>query len=168
MRVIGGTYKGRRLEVPKGIRPTSELVRGAIINSLVAHGRIQGATVVDLFAGSGALGIEALSRGAAHVTFVDRHTQALEHNTAGMDAVTITKADVERWIHDPVEADVVLADPPYGWQGWGGLLDAYAPFPHTFVVAEAEQQIEHEGWQVAAVTRHGDTVVTQLMKRQSP
>ena len=168
MRVIGGTYKGRRLQVPSGIRPTSELVRGAIFNSLVAQGRIQQATVVDLFAGSGALGIEALSRGAAHVTFVDRQTRAVEANTDGMANITIVRDDVERWISRAEDADVVLADPPYGWNGWGGLLDALGPFPDPFVVAEAEQEIAHEDWQVAAVARHGDTVVTQLMKRRSP
>src|SRR5581483_6705905 len=70
MRVVAGSVGGRRLAVPRGVstRPTSELVRGAVFNSLEARGVLDGASVADLFAGSGALGIEALSRGAAHVT----------------------------------------------------------------------------------------------------
>ena len=73
MRVVAGTARGRRLVAPAGrdTRPTSDRVRESIFNALHSLGAVEGATVVDLFAGSGALGIEALSRGAAHCTFVE-------------------------------------------------------------------------------------------------
>jgi len=77
MRVIAGTLKGRTLDAPKwdGLRPTSDKLRETLFNVLAT--RIQGARVLDGFAGTGAVGIEALSRGAAHVTFVDRDPRAV-------------------------------------------------------------------------------------------
>src|SRR5580765_2543999 len=78
MRVIAGRYKGRRLKTPtwKGLRPTSDKLRETLFNILAP--RIEGARVLDGYAGTGAVGIEALSRGAAHVTFVDRDRRALQ------------------------------------------------------------------------------------------
>src|SRR5438093_6034301 len=76
LHVQGGDARGRRLVAPKGIRPTQGLVREAIFNSL--DSRVDQARVLDLFAGSGALGIEALSRGAAHTTFVEDQDSSLE------------------------------------------------------------------------------------------
>ena len=87
MRIVAGAARGRRLVVPKGtdIRPTSDRVREAIFNSLHSAGLVVDRTFVDLFAGSGGLGLEALSRGAAHVTFVDTNPAALEAiNTNGV------------------------------------------------------------------------------------
>src|SRR5437588_12429149 len=79
MRVVGGMAGGRRLRSPAGrsIRPTSDRVREAIFNVLTSLGEVEGATVVDLFAGTGALGMEALSRGGAQATFVDRDPVAV-------------------------------------------------------------------------------------------
>ena len=80
MRVIAGTARGMTLRVPKsGVRPTMDLVKGAIFSSL--HDLVSGARVLDLFAGSGSLGIEALSRGAAHATFVDDDRTAMARAT---------------------------------------------------------------------------------------
>ena len=78
MRVIGGEFRGRRLAAPAtpGVRPTSDRVREAIFDILFSLGGVDGMQVADLFAGSGALGIEALSRGAASTTFVDREDRA--------------------------------------------------------------------------------------------
>ena len=173
MRVIGGTFGGRRLVTPRGqkTRPTSELVRGAIFNSLVARGVIEDATVADLFAGSGALGIEAMSRGAREVVFVDSSREAAHAITANLEALgvaaTVVQDKVERWASAPDRAalDVILADPPYGWGGWDDLLEILVTFPAGFVVAEAERPIEHAGWDVVGVGHHGDTVVTQLAQR---
>src|SRR4051794_3909992 len=91
MRVVAGTVKGRRLEAPKGeqTRPTSDYVREAIFNtlgSLLGIDAVEDATVVDLFAGSGAFGIEALSRGAAHATFVDGDRRAVAATRANLAA----------------------------------------------------------------------------------
>ena len=174
MRVVAGSLGGRHLAVPpgRGTRPTSDLVRGAIFNSLEAQGLIEGAAVVDLFAGSGAMGIEALSRGAAQAVFVESNARAarvIEENVAALqlsDRVHIVRMPVERWLAGQLPpVDVVLADPPYDWRGWEGLLSAVATFPEVVVVAESDRQVGAEGWDTAGVKRHGGTVVTQLRPR---
>lgn len=87
-RVIAGSRAGRRLAVPRGpVRPSTARVRGALLTSLDAHGRIAGAVVLDLFAGSGALGIEALSRGAARAVLVDASAPACTAIRANLDAL---------------------------------------------------------------------------------
>lgn len=125
MRIIAGRYKGRRLKAPtwEGLRPTSDKLRETLFNVLAP--RIVGARVLDGFAGTGALGIEALSRGAAAVTFVesDRRAQALiEENLAACgvrEGYAIIRASTARAFRmlgtDPalVPFDVVLLDPPY-------------------------------------------------------
>ena len=78
MRVIAGQLRGRTVAVPPtGTRPTTDMVRGAIVNSLVSLDAVEGARVADLYAGSGAMGIELLSRGAAHCTFVEKSPDAV-------------------------------------------------------------------------------------------
>ena len=114
MRVVAGRFKGRTLHAPRGqaVRPTSDKVRGAIFNVL---GDIEGTAVLDLFAGTGAFGIEALSRGAGDATFVDTDTAALERNLGaiGVEAV-ISRRDALRWLRDAAGSyDLVFADPPY-------------------------------------------------------
>jgi 16S rRNA (guanine966-N2)-methyltransferase len=122
MRVIAGTRKGHKLVAPRGLdtRPTSDRVRENIFNLV---GPVEGARVLDLFAGSGALGIEALSRGAASAVFVEHEGEAvrtIEHN---LDRLRLTGArvvngDVLRTIAQEATAgakyDLVLVDPPYG------------------------------------------------------
>lgn len=114
MRVVAGRFKGRTLHAPRGaaVRPTSDKVRGAIFNVLQD---VEGAHVLDLFAGTGALGIEALSRGAADAAFVDIDTTALERNlaTVGVGA-GVHRRDVLLWLRDAGGPyDLVFADPPY-------------------------------------------------------
>jgi 16S rRNA (guanine966-N2)-methyltransferase len=114
MRVVAGEFKGRTLQAPRGsaVRPTSDKVRGAIFN--VLHD-VDGAHVLDLFAGTGALGIEALSRGAADAVFVDTDTAAVERNLAaiGVDS-PVLRCDALRWLADAGGTfDLVFADPPY-------------------------------------------------------
>lgn len=123
MRVIAGAYGGRRLTTPAGraTRPTSDRVREALFSIL---GPLDGARVLDLFAGSGALGIEALSRGAAHATFVERAPAAIRAIRANLAALAIPDAqatvvgrDVGAFLHAARPAcheyDLVLLDPPY-------------------------------------------------------
>ena len=114
MRVVAGSFKGRTLHAPKGtsIRPTSDKVRGAIFNVL---GDVGGLRVLDLFAGTGALGIEALSRGATDATFVDTDTAAVERNlaTIGIDAAVRTRDALAFLGSASGTYDVVFADPPY-------------------------------------------------------
>ena len=121
LRVAGGEARGRRLKAPKGIRPTQGIVKQAIFN-LIGPG-IADVHVLDLFAGSGALGIEALSRGAAAVTFVDREPRGLAILRQNLDALDlkerarVVRGDVVRWLEaSPDEirrAGFVFMDPPY-------------------------------------------------------
>jgi 16S rRNA (guanine(966)-N(2))-methyltransferase RsmD len=121
LRVSGGEAKGRRLKAPRNIRPTQGMVKQAIFNMVGPE--IHGAEVVDLFAGSGALGIEALSRGAARVTFVDREPRGLAILRQNLDALglkassNVIRADVVRWLETSPEsiksALFVFLDPPY-------------------------------------------------------
>lgn len=119
MRVVAGEFKGRRLAAPRGsrTRPTADRVREALFSML---GDVGGARVLDLFAGSGALGIEALSRGAASAEFVERDpaaVAAIERNLEplGVEA-TVTRADALRWLaRAEGPYDLVFCDPPYDW-----------------------------------------------------
>ncbi|HYW28083.1 MAG TPA: 16S rRNA (guanine(966)-N(2))-methyltransferase RsmD [Terriglobales bacterium] len=121
LRVGGGEVGGRRLSAPRGIRPTAGLVREAIFNVVVPV--LADAAVLDLFAGSGALGIEALSRGAASATFVDQDEHAVRVVRQNLEALGLTgrgravRAEVTRWLTtNPEEvqrASLVLLDPPY-------------------------------------------------------
>jgi 16S rRNA (guanine966-N2)-methyltransferase len=121
LRVSGGEARGRRLKAPKNIRPTQGMVKQAIFNMVGQS--IEGARVLDLFAGSGALGIEALSRGAAHATFVDREQRGLAILRQNLDALGlkerahVVRGDVVRWLEDSSsevkEAGLVFLDPPY-------------------------------------------------------
>jgi 16S rRNA (guanine966-N2)-methyltransferase len=125
VRVIAGAFKGRRLKTPSwdGLRPTSDKLRETLFNILAP--RIAGAHVVDGYAGTGAIGIEALSRGAAHVTFIehDRRAQALiagnlAHCGVPQDAYVIIRASVGRALDDLHAAsfDIMIFDPPYDEQ----------------------------------------------------
>jgi 16S rRNA (guanine966-N2)-methyltransferase len=174
LRVTGGESKGRRLRMPKAIRPTQGIVKEAIFN-LVA-GRVEGARVVDLFAGSGALGIEALSRGAAHVTFVDRVPRGLAILRQNLDELGfksragIVRAEVGRWLEgapDEIkEADLVFLDPPYGDPVFERSLKALDKTEgDRTVVAEysRHQSLPRlERLSVARERRYGDTMVAVL------
>ena len=134
MRIIAGRFKGRRLKAPtwEGLRPTSDRLRETLFNILAP--RIAGAHVLDGYAGTGALGIEALSRGAAHVTFVedDRRAAALiAGNLAACGAegdYTIERRDVVSVLRRSAGADfdLILLDPPYDVVTVGELLEAGA------------------------------------------
>jgi 16S rRNA (guanine966-N2)-methyltransferase len=123
MRVIAGLCKGRKLHPPKGfpIRPTADHLRESLFNILV--GQIEGARVLDLFAGTGSLGIEALSRGARSCVFIDKSRQAVDlvrRNLAACrltDRGTVLQKDILRGLEfltpGGLEFDLVFADPPY-------------------------------------------------------
>jgi 16S rRNA (guanine966-N2)-methyltransferase len=120
MRVIAGELGGRQLVAPRGwkVRPTSERAREAIFS--VLGDRVEGARVLDLYCGTGALAIEALSRGAAHATLVDRDTRAalgnVEHLGLG-ERADLVRTDVSRWLAADEEEkacfDLVFVDAPY-------------------------------------------------------
>ena len=140
MRIVAGSHRGRRLKAPAGsaVRPTRDRIREALFN-LLAHGRWRGAAlprdaaVVDGFAGTGALGFEALSRGASHVTFLENDPAALEllRANAGLfpqaaDRIAILNCDATRPGRARRACDLALLDPPYGSGLAGVALDAFA------------------------------------------
>jgi 16S rRNA (guanine966-N2)-methyltransferase len=119
MRVIAGTHRGRRIAAPKGeeTRPTSDRVRENAFNLI---GPVDDADVLDLFAGSGALGIEALSRGAASATFVEKDRGACRVINANLDSLdlrgTVLQQDAVRAVTSERRTyDLILCDPPYGY-----------------------------------------------------
>jgi 16S rRNA (guanine966-N2)-methyltransferase len=183
MRIIGGTRRGLKLaEVGEGdaaahLRPTSDRVREAIFNLLI-NGRqgnlVAGARVLDLFAGTGALGLEALSRGATEVTFVDDGAKALallKANIAKMRAEGETRILRQDGARLPPNAGtpfaLVFMDPPYS-KGLGELAVAAAQkggwlAPSATVVwEEAAAPVVPEGFALLDQRRYGDTVVTLL------
>jgi 16S rRNA (guanine966-N2)-methyltransferase len=121
MRVVAGIHKGRRLSAPRGrsTRPTADRVRESVFNLL---GPVEGARVLDLYAGSGALGIEALSRGAGAATFVDSDARAIAAVRANLERLGVeqghaVKASVPSFLRSAARAaerwDLVFCDPPY-------------------------------------------------------
>ncbi len=117
MRIVGGMWRGRFIKVPKkGIRPTKGIVRGAIFNIIGAS--IRRAEVLDVFAGSGALGLEAMSRGAERCTFIERIPKCLFQNIESLTtkkAVKVLAEDFRSALRKlgKTEFDVIFADPPY-------------------------------------------------------
>ena len=124
MRIIAGTHRGSRIAAPKGLdtRPTSDRVREAAFNLI---GPVEDATVLDLFAGSGAMGLEALSRGAASVTFVESDRAACRTIAENLERLRMTGARITCgdaiWAlrQDSRRYDLVLVDPPY--EAWAEL-----------------------------------------------
>jgi 16S rRNA (guanine966-N2)-methyltransferase len=168
MRVVAGTAKGRALVTPPGARtrPTTDRVREAVFNALWSRGAIADACVADLFAGSGALGVEALSRGAAHVTFVDSDREARRAIARNLEAcgvadrATVVASSVERWLAGlgaDVRFDLAFCDPPYAFDGWAHLL---AAVPAALVVAESAGPVAvPTGWSLVRESRYGGTWV---------
>jgi 16S rRNA (guanine966-N2)-methyltransferase len=172
MRVIAGLYGGRRLQAPPGMdtRPTSDRVREALFSILGA--RVEDARVLDLFAGSGALGIEALSRGARAATFVDSAAAAVRAVQANLAAVgaeaQVVRAEARRFLggasHDGRQYDLVFLDPPYRLAAslGGDLSAALAAVlaPGAVVVAESDRRAPLEvGLPLEDERRYGDTLI---------
>ena len=176
---------GLMLRTPKGdrVRPTQDRVREAVFAMLGA--KVAGARTLDLFAGTGALGIEAGSRGAASVTWVDedaRSVEVLRENVRLLDACdcekVVARDEVTRWLRRRTQEgaagfDLVFADPPYAWEGWGKIFDALG----AGVLAEggifvAELAAEHpawtgEGWTILRDRAYGGTRVFLYRKEST-
>lgn len=174
-RIIAGEARGRRIETPRGdaTRPTSDRVREALFGSLDARGVLDDAVVLDLYAGSGALGLEAASRGAREVVLVDSAREAVtvaRRNAAGLGlaGVRVVQAPVLRWLAGPgiPPADLVLLDPPYalGEEPLAAVLAALdAVAPAALVVVERDARSPEPawpaGWTPEGPRRYGDTVL---------
>lgn len=165
-RIIAGRFGGRRLVAPRGrgTRPTADRVREAWMSILGPA--LPGAVVLDLFAGTGALGLEALSRGAARVDFVERDAGALDvlrRNVAdlGVDAdCRIIRADALRYVAGlpPGAYDVALADPPYRDGAAAGLITRFREVPFARILS-----VEHAASAPLPgddTRRYGDTALT--------
>jgi 16S rRNA (guanine966-N2)-methyltransferase len=135
-------------------------------------GAIEGATVADLFAGSGAMGIEALSRGAVRVVFVETDRAAVESIEANLAAtgfdgatVEIVRVDAVRWAQRSEPVDVAIIDPPYAFDGWPDLL---AGLDAQVIVCESGGPLDlGPAWQVLRSKRYGSTVVTVAQTRRA-
>jgi 16S rRNA (guanine966-N2)-methyltransferase len=175
VRVIAGTYGGRRLKAPtgRGTRPTSDRVREALFSML---GDLDGVRVLDLFAGTGALGIEALSRGASRVVFVERDASAVRVLRENLRALSIESERTEVRRGEALAAlrtaqergefyDLLFIDPPYGEASkLGRKLSALLPAllaPDARIVAESDRR-RPLGLDLPIVTerRYGDTSIT--------
>ena len=136
LRIIGGAWRGRRIHFPPvaAIRPTPDRVRETLFNWLQMD--VAGSRCLDLYAGSGALGLEALSRGASHVVFVEVDSGAARHLLQTLrdfqcDRGAVVTADVKRYLAGPPEPfDIVFLDPPYADRA----------------LADICSRIEHGGW----------------------
>ncbi len=173
MRVVAGEFRGRRLAAPgtAATRPTTDRVREAVFNALSSLDIVVGATVADLYAGTGALGIEALSRGARHCTFVEKDRAALSaihDNIAalGVSGRTRVVSGDALVMSKGLSIDIAFADPPYGFDQWPALL---ANVHAGFVVAESSAELESsDGWEAVRVKRYGRTWVTFFQPAPSP
>jgi 16S rRNA (guanine966-N2)-methyltransferase len=144
VRITGGEFRGRGLAVPPGARPTEGRVREALFS--IWSDRLAGARVLDLFAGSGVVGLEALGRGALSAIAVDHGLQAvktLEANAGklGEGLLEIRRLTLPEGLArlPPGAFDLVYADPPYNFAAYGELLEAIAPL----LAADAEVAVEH-------------------------
>jgi 16S rRNA (guanine966-N2)-methyltransferase len=175
MRVVAGTLRGRPIVAPEGegTRPTTDRAREATFNSLVSLGAVEDAKVIDLFAGSGAMGIEALSRGAASCAFLERDRKALDsirHNIKTLqlaDNTTVVSGDVMTNVGARRNVDLVLADPPYDFDRWADLLTVLnlVIAPGGVVVTESGREIQPpEGWEAIRSKRYGRAWVAFLQR----
>ncbi len=192
MRIIGGKAGGRLLKVPKGydVRPTPDLVKQAIFNSL--GGRVEGASVLELFGGSGALSLESLSRGAAGAVIVEkshRTARMIRENFASLglepNQLELRNQDAYVAIHQLAEAgrrfDLIFADPPYGEKNVGKRSESFAQkllddtslrglveANGLFVLGHSKRDTLDvpKCWSERKVLKHGDSII-RLLERSA-
>ncbi|MBO9711853.1 16S rRNA (guanine(966)-N(2))-methyltransferase RsmD [Sphingomonas sp.] len=182
MRIIAGDWRGRPLAAPKGdaTRPTADRTREALFSMLASRiGSFEGLAVADLFAGSGALGLEALSRGAASCLFVEQDRAALDALKANIAKLGAKGAEVRAGsvlalgpAAKPL--DLILMDPPYGTGAGSVALDKLGRLgwagPATWVSVETAkgEAVEVQGFEAEAVRVHGKAQLTLLRASPSP
>ncbi len=181
MRIVAGSAKGRRLKTPaSGTRPPTGRMREAAFSALGS--RVRGAEVLDLFAGSGSFGLEALSRGAAGATFVERGADAVRALRDNVDAVglggTVVRGDVARFVASAARAgtgpfDIVFVDPPYAMPDDAvvAILDAVAPLVAADGVVLVHRRagappLEPEFLRLQRSRRYGDGELSWYERRE--
>jgi 16S rRNA (guanine966-N2)-methyltransferase len=181
VRIVSGQWRGRALVAPKGdaTRPTADRTREGLFSMLVSRlGSFDGLRVADLFAGSGALGLEALSRGAAECVFVEQDRAALDAlraNVAKLGATADIRAQsVFALPPAPSAFDLVLMDPPYGTGAGAVALDKLARTgwigPATLVSIETarDEGIDVKGFETVATRDYGKARITLLRMKDRP
>jgi 16S rRNA (guanine966-N2)-methyltransferase len=188
MRIIGGKAARHGLKAPKGcaVRPTPDLVKQAIFNSL--GGRVIETNVLELFAGSGALGLECLSRGAKHVLSIEKSAKAARLIRENLKALGLDPASFDLREQDAFSAlsqlragrsafDIIIADPPYGEKNVGRRSVSFAQrlldnedLPHLlapgglFILGHAKRDTldRPAGWRESKMLKHGDSLIRFL------
>lgn len=178
MRIIAGRWRGHPIVAPpgEGTRPTADRTRETLFSMLISRlGSLEGLRVADLFAGSGALGLEAMSRGAAHVTFIERDAAAVKAIKANLEKLgAVERAEVRATsavtLPPSTPFDLILADPPYGedtaavlhaieragWLAEGGWVSIETARKHAVK--------EREGWRIDATRDTGPARLTLLRR----
>lgn len=176
MRIIAGEWRGRPLLAPPGsaTRPTADRVREALFSMLASRlGSFEGLQVADLFAGSGALGLEALSRGAAHCVFVEndrRAVHAIRANIAALGASAEVLAQSAEHAALPQAVDLAFLDPPYGSGLAPAVLATLSIAPGGWVSVEtgSGEAIAAQGYEVDSERAHGKARITLLRRVPQP
>ena len=172
MRIIAGRWRGRPIVAPQGqdTRPTADRVREALFSMLASRlGSFEGLQVADLFAGSGALGLEALSRGAAHCVFVEndrRAVEAIRSNLAALGASGEVLARSAEHAALPAPADLAFLDPPYGSGLAPAVLARLAIAPAGWVRVETGrgEAVAAGGYEVDCERAYGKAKITLLRR----
>ena len=186
MRIIGGEFKGRRLssKILSGVRPTSDAARESIFNILLNYIDIDGIEIADLCAGTGALGIEALSRGAEFCCFVEKSRKTAGEIIKNLEALKVDKSDFRIFTMDAIlfpakikkkipefSPGLIFTDPPYAAKMINKLLDNIKNdellLPESLFVAEhdiRETVLIPEGFELLRTKKFGETVVDFIIK----
>jgi 16S rRNA (guanine966-N2)-methyltransferase len=172
VRIIAGRWRGRTLLAPPGeaTRPTADRTREALFSMLTSRlGSFEELRAADIFAGTGALGLEALSRGAAHCTFVERDREALAALKANIEKLGATGTDVRAQAAEGFTGgpfDIVFMDPPYGSSLGQKLLPRLTLEPGAWASIETayNEDVDVPGFDTDAVRTHGKAKLTLLRK----
>jgi 16S rRNA (guanine966-N2)-methyltransferase len=176
MRVIAGRYRGRIISTVKdrSVRPATDRVRQTIFDMLATRLTLEGAAVLDLFAGSGSLGIEALSRGARHVTFVENNAliaRSIRQNLLALGCTTqsdVVAMEAVRYIESGAGSfDLIFADPPYAYERTtelpGSIVGGGLLRPHGLLIIEHTKEtafVSTTLYKAGPVKKFGTTVIT--------
>jgi 16S rRNA (guanine966-N2)-methyltransferase len=172
VRVIGGAARGRALKakLPLTVRPTTDYAREAIFSMLESRGGLVDLVVADLYCGSGAMGIEALSRGASKVYFVDQDPACLAAAKENLEPLKLegeavfVRSILPIWTPQ-ADLDLLLADPPYGPMDLAAVLKGVKA--ERCIIENDRHMDAPEGWVVTKTKRYGTTLVTMLEPEES-